>query len=63
MLAYVLPILLLIGTVLLLGTTLAKSEKQRSMLKLATKIIGALIGIVFLIMIIGFIDAFIQLNF
>lgn len=62
MLVYVMPILLLIGTVLVLGTLFAKDEKQRDKTKLAAKIVGIIMGIFFLIMVIAFIDVFIQLN-
>lgn len=63
MLAYVSPILLLIVVVLALGSVLTKSEKQRHMFRNASRIVCLLLGIVFLIMVIGLVTVFIQLNF
>lgn len=62
-LAYIAPLLTLIGTALVAGLIFTKDEKLRAGFKLAVKIVGALMGIMFLIMVIGFVSAFIRLNF
>ena len=63
MLVYVAPILTLIVTVLLVADVLVKDEKYSRVIKLAKKIAVVMLGIVFLVMVIGLVIAFVRLNF
>lgn len=63
MLVYVAPILTLIVTVILVADVLVKDEKYSRVIKLAKKIAVVMLGIVFLVMVIGLVIAFVRLNF
>ena len=63
MLVYVTPIVTLTGALLFVGMTCSKDEKQRAFFRLAVKIVGGIMGIGFVIMVIGFVSAFIRLIF
>ena len=63
MLVYVTPILTLLGLSLLLADAFVKDERYRRAITVAKRIVCLMLGIGFLVMVIGFIGTFIQLNF
>ena len=63
MLVYVAPILTLIVTVILVADVLVKDEKYSHVIKLVKKTAVVMLGIVFLVMVIGLVIAFVRLNF
>ena len=40
-----------------------RTKKKKAVIELAARIVGGVIGIIFIIMVIGFISVFIELNF